>query len=343
MPRRHREALRKPEIEWEMATSWPAALVTLSGSAQFFARTVSDLTGGRFKINPRPAGEIVDGLQVLPTVRDLGVDCGHTASYYYVGLSPVQQFGTGLPFGLTHRQHNAWAYHGGGIQALNEFYAEEHGIIAFPAGGTGCQMGGWFTKEINTPDDLRGLKMRISGLAGRVLERLGGEQVTLAAGEILPAIQTGAVDSAEFVGPTDDLILGLDQLKGDLYYYYPGWWEPGAVLEVQISLTRWNELPPEYQAAIEVAAMAANINTVADYDVHNQADLQKIKEFAAVREFSPDLMAAFKAASEELLDSIAADDERFAAMLRPWREFRDGIAEWHSLAERSFLVQQTAI
>ena len=332
-----------PEIEWEMATSWPAALVTLFGSAQHFANEVGRLTGGRFKINPRPAGEIVGGLEVLPTVRDLGVQSGHTASYYYVGLSPVQQFGTAVPFGLTQRQQNAWLYKGGGLEMLHEFYAEEHGIIAFPAGGTGCQMGGWFTKELNSVADLQGLKMRIPGLAGRVLQNLGGEQVTLAGGEILPAIQQGAIDGAEFVGPTDDLILGLDQFAGDLFYYHPGWWEPGTAVEVQFPLSLWNDLPAEYQAAIEIAAASTNINTIADYDVRNQADLQRVKEFASIRQFPDDMMAAFKEETENVLDAVAADDARFAAILEPWRKFRDGIAEWHGLAERSFLDQQTQI
>lgn len=332
-----------PEIEWEMATSWPAALVTLFGSAQSFASNVSRLTGGRFKINPRPAGEIVGGLEVLPTVRDLGVQSGHTASYYYVGLSPVQQFGTAVPFGLTQRQQNAWLYKGGGLDMLHEFYAEEHGIIAFPAGGTGCQMGGWFTKELNSVADLQGLKMRIPGLAGRVLQNLGGEQVTLAGGEILPAIQQGAIDGAEFVGPTDDLILGLDQFDGDLYYYHPGWWEPGTAVEVQFPLSLWNDLPEEYRAAIEIAAASTNIETIADYDVRNQADLQRVKEFASIREFPADMMAAFKEETENVLDSVAAEDARFAAILGPWREFRDGIAEWHGLAERTFLTQQTQL
>ena len=339
-----------PEIEWQMATSWPTALVALFGSAQFFAEKVGELTGGRFRIYPRPAGEIVGGLEVLQAVRDLGVEMGHTASYYYVGISPVQQFGTTVPFGLTQRQQNAWLYgtfhndgRRSGIEMLNEFYATEHGIIAFPGGGLGCQMGGWFTKEINTVDDLNGLKMRIPGLAGRVLENLGGQQVTLAGGQILQAIQTGTVDGAEFVGPTDDLLLGLDQFQGDLFYYHPGWWEPGATLEVQISLERWNELPREYQVAIQVAAAYANANTMATYDVLNQRDLRVVKRFAQTREFSPELMAAFKAETENVLDSVAANDRNFARVLGPWREFRDGIAEWHGLAERSFLSQQTQV
>jgi len=332
-----------PELEWNMATSWPTSLVTLFGSANVFAEQLSLLTGGRFKINPKPAGEIVGGLDVLPAVRDGGAEAGHTASYYYVNLSPVQQFGTAVPFGLTQRQQNAWLYEGGGIDILNEFYAEEYGIIAFPAGGTGCQMGGWFSKEINTVADLQGLKMRIPGIAGTVLNNLGGEQVTVAGGEILTSIQTGAIDAAEFVGPTDDLILGLDELGSDLFYYHPGWWEPGTALEVQFRLEDWNNLPEQYQAAVQNAAAHANMRTMALYDVLNQRDLQVVKGFAEIREFSPELMEAFKTETESVLDGLAADDPKFAEILGPWREFRDGIAEWHGLAERSYLTQQTAI
>ncbi len=332
-----------PDIEWNMATSWPTSLVTLFGAAQVFADQLALLTNGKFVVNPKPAGEIVGGLDVLPAVRDGGAEMGHTASYYYTGLSPVQQFGTAVPFGLTQRQQNAWLYEGGGIDVLNEFYAEEHGIIAFPAGGTGCQMGGWFTKEINTVADLQGLKMRIPGIAGTVLTNLGGEQVSIAGGEILTSIQTGAIDAAEFVGPTDDLILGLDELGSELFYYHPGWWEPGTALEVQMPLELWNELPPQYQAAVQNAAAHTNMRTIAKYDVLNQQDLQTVKEFATIREFSPEIMEAFKTETENVLDGIAADDPKFAAILGPWREFRDGISEWHGLAERSYLVQQTEI
>jgi len=326
-----------PTIEWEMATSWPLALPTLFGGAEIFANEVARLTGGRFQITPRAAGEIVGGLEVLPTVRDGGVQVGHTASYYYVGINPATQFGTAVPFGLTERQQNAWLYEGGGLEVLQDFYAEEFGLIQFPAGNTGVQMGGWFTKEINTVADLQGLKMRIPGLAGTVLNNLGGEQITIAGGEILPAIETGAIDAAEFVGPTDDLILGLDQLGSDLFYYHPGWWEPGSTLEVQMPLTLWNELPEEYQAAVEVAAKSANIGTMARYDVLNTRDLQVVKEFATILQFSDELLLAFKEENENVLDDVAANNPQFADILGPWRQFRDGIQEWHGLAETSML------
>ncbi|MBT8239644.1 MAG: ABC transporter substrate-binding protein [Acidimicrobiia bacterium] len=327
-----------PEIELEMATSWPTSLVTLFGAAQIFAEEVSRLTGGRFKINARPAGEIVGGLEVLPTVSAGGAGAGHTASYYYIGINEAVQFGTAVPFGLTSRQQNAWLYEGGGLEIMRDFYASEFGVIQFPAGNTGVQMGGWFSKEINTVADIQGLTMRIPGIAGQVLNNLGGEQISIAGGDILPSIQTGAIDAAEFVGPTDDLILGLDELGSELFYYHPGWWEPGPSLEVELPLTTWNELPEVYKAAVENAAATANVRTMAKYDVLNPRDLQTIKQFAEIRQFSDEVLSAFKEETENVLDTIAAGNPIFSEILGPWREYRAAVQEWHGLAETSMLT-----
>jgi len=324
-----------PEIEIDMATSWPAGLVTIFGGATTFAQEVGRLTGGRFKITERPAGEIVGALEVLTAVRDGGAQAGHTASYYYTGENSATQFGTAVPFGLTSRQQNAWLYHGGGLELMRELYAQEFGVIQFPAGNTGVQMGGWFSKQINSVDDIQGLTMRIPGIAGQVLNNLGGEQVSVAGGEILTNIQSGAIDAAEFVGPVDDLILGLDELGSDLFYYHPGWWEPGPSLEVELPLSFWNELPEVYQAAVENAAAHANVNMMANYDALNPAALQQVKQFADIREFPEDVMTAFKEESENVLDNAASENADFASILGPWREFRDGIQEWHALAEAS--------
>ncbi|MEM7093264.1 MAG: twin-arginine translocation signal domain-containing protein [Actinomycetota bacterium] len=326
-----------PEIEIDIATSWPAGLVTLFGAANIFADQVSRLTGGRLRFTARPAGEIVGGLEVLTAIRDGGAQAGHTASYYYVGENSATQFGTAVPFGLTSRQQNAWLYQGGGLELMRDFYAENFGVIQFPAGNTGVQMGGWFTKEINSIDDIQGLTMRIPGIAGRVLNNLGGEQVSVAGGEILTNIQSGAIDAAEFVGPTDDLILGLDELGSELFYYHPGWWEPGPSLEVELPLSFWNDLPEQYQAAIENAAAHSNVQTMATYDALNPVSLQEVKGFAEIREFPEDVMSAFKEETEAVLDAEASSNSDFASILAPWREFRDGIQEWHGLAETSML------
>ncbi len=327
-----------PEIEWQMPTSWPGSLIgTIGAGAQIFADELARMTGNKFRVTPRVGGELVPGLEVLTAVRDGGADAGHSASYYYVGQSPVMQFGTAVPFGLTSRQQNAWLYEGGGLEMLREFYAEEFGLIQFPAGNTGVQMGGWFTKEINSVADLQGLKMRIPGLAGRTFNNLGAEQVTVAGGDIVSSIETGAIDAAEWVGPYDDLILGLGQLGSRVFNYHPGWWEPGSSLEVVVPLTAWNELPEEYQAAVENAAKAANIGTMAKYDVLNSDALADVQAVAEIREFPEDVLTAFKTDFESVLDDVAAGDGRFAEILAPWREFRDKVQEWHSLAESSML------
>ena len=328
-----------PELEWQMPTSWPGSLIgTIGAGAQIFADELAKMTGGKFVITPRVAGELVGGLEVLPTVRDGGAQAGHTASYYYVGVNSATQFGTAVPFGLTSRQQNAWLYAGGGLEMMREFYAEEFGLIQFPAGNTGVQMGGWFTKEINSVADLQGLKMRIPGLAGRTFNNLGAEQVTVAGGEIVTSIETGAIDAAEWVGPYDDVILGLSQLSTDqLFNYHPGWWEPGSTLEVQIPLTLWNELPEEYQAAVENAAKAANLGTMANYDKLNSEALADVQAVAEIREFPEDVLTAFKTDFEGVLDAEAAANPRFGEILGPWREFRDAVQEWHSLAESSML------
>ena len=333
-----------PEISWTMATSWPTSLVTLFGSASRFADQVQNLTGGRFKIDVKEAGAVVGGTEVLPAVRDGIAEIGHSASYYYTDTNPVQQFGTSVPFGLTQRQQNAWLYEGGGLELLNAHNAEENNIIAFPCGGSGCQMGGWFTKEINTVEDLQGLRMRIPGVvAGTVLTNLGGEQVVVPAGDILQEIKDGNLDAAEFIGPTDDLILGLKELGTELFYYHPGWWEPGAALEVEINLDKWNELPPVYQHVIRTAAAHVNMLTLATYDVLNSDDLPKIKEFAQIREFSPEIMSAFKAETEKVLDEQAAASPQFKAILDPWRAYKAKVTDWHSTAELSYLTQQSQI
>jgi TRAP-type mannitol/chloroaromatic compound transport system substrate-binding protein len=327
-----------PELNWQMPTSWPGSLIgTIGAGAQIFADELAKMTGGKFTITPRVAGELVGGLEVLPTVRDGGAEAGHSASYYYVGLSPATQFGTAVPFGLTSRQQNAWLYEGGGLEMMRDFYAEEFGLIQFPAGNTGVQMGGWFTKEINSVADLQGLKMRIPGLAGRSFNNLGAEQVTVAGGDIVSSIETGAIDAAEWVGPYDDVTLGLNQLGRQVFNYHPGWWEPGSSLEVTIPLTLWNELPEEYQAAVENAAKAANIGTMAKYDVLNSQALAQVKAVAEIREFPEDVLVAFKEDFETVLDDVASTDGRFAEILTPWRAFRDSVQEWHGLAEASML------
>ncbi|HRW08919.1 MAG TPA: ABC transporter substrate-binding protein [Caldilineaceae bacterium] len=324
-----------PELTWDMPTSWPTALDTIFGGATTFAETVSALTGGRFTINARAAGEVAPGTEVLNVVEEGAFPIGHTASYYYVGKSPVTAFGTAVPFGLTAQQQNAWLYDGGGLELMQEIYARRFNVIQFPAGNTGVQMGGWFRKEINTVADLQGLKMRIPGLGGQVMARLGVTVQTLPGGEIFQALQTGAIDAAEWVGPYDDEKLGLN--KAAQFYYYPGWWEPGPTLEVEVNLDQWNDLPEFYQEVIRASAYVANMTMLARYDARNNDALGRLLDSGVeLRAYSDEILAAAEEASFALYNELAEQDEDFATVFEQWQAFRSRIYAWHNINEGSF-------
>ena len=337
-----------PQINWEMATSWPAGLTSLFGTpengsgAVGFGMAVAQITGGRFTITPKQAGELAGPLEVIDVLQSGAVPAGHTASYYYLGKSNVFAFGTALPFGLTFRQQYAWLFQyrdadgRRGLDVLRDFYASEYGVINFPAGDTGCQMGGFFNKEINSLADLQGLVMRIPGLGGEVMSRLGVTTQVLAGGEIAQALQTGAIDAAEFVGPLDDNVLGLGE--AGRFYYYPGWWEAGPSLDVFVSLEQYNDLPPFYQQALELSGELAFIRTMGYYDAVQPEALAQIRaDGAETRPFPDDVMSAAREESEGLLDELAAADANFKTVLDHWRPYRDAVSEWHGLAELTML------
>jgi len=325
-----------PTLSWDMATSWPTSLDTIFGGAQTFAAAVEAMTAGKFKIKARAAGEIAKGTEVLDVVSQGAVPIGHTASYYYVGKSPITAFGTALPFGLNAQQQNAWLYEGGGLAKLQEIYAAKFGVIQFPAGNTGVQMGGWFRKEISSVQDLQGLKMRIPGLGGQVMAKLGVTVQTLPGGEIFQALQTGAIDAAEWVGPYDDQKLGFNKVAE--FYYYPGWWEPGPTLEVEINLNKWKELPKEYQEIIKAASDTANVTMLARYDAKNNAALKTLLADGKtkLKPYSAEIMAAAEEQSFKLYDEFAAKDADFKALYDPWKEFRTGVYEWNKINEAGF-------
>ncbi|CAN5630314.1 TRAP transporter substrate-binding protein [soil metagenome] len=336
-----------PEVNWEMTTSWPAGLATLFGTeengvgAVGFTQVVRQLSGGRFNIEAKQAGELAGALEVIDVLQAGAVQSGHTASYYYIGKGPVFAFGTAVPFGLPFRQQHSWLYSSRdeagkrGLDVMREAY-EPMGIINFPAGNTGCQMGGFFNVEINSLDDLQGIVMRIPGQGGEIMSRLGATTQNLPGGEIAQALQTGAIDAAEFVGPFDDNTLGLGE-AGD-FYYYPGFWEPGATLDVFANLEAYNELPDEYKEILEISAELSHGRLMGYYDAINPAALQAIRDDGAeVRPFPDDVLAAAREESEALLDELAGSDEAFATVLEHWRPFRDMVRDWHSTAELSIL------
>ncbi len=324
----------QPRVRWRMATSWPKSLETIFGGADTLCRRVEAITGGRFTITPFAAGEIVPGLQVLDAVQGGTVECGHTASYYYVGKNPALGFGTTVPFGLTAQQQNAWLYHGGGLEAMAKLYAD-FGVLSFPAGNTGAQMGGWFKQQIKGLSDLKGLKMRIPGLGGEVMTRLGVNVQVLPGGEIFLALDRNAIDAAEWVGPYDDEKLGLH--KAAQYYYYPGWWEPGPTLEAQVNQSAWDKLPQEYQDAFRTASYEANLNMLAQYDALNRQALKRLQTGGTqLTAYSPEIVQAAEKASFDLYEENASKDATFKSVYEGWKAFREEIFTWNRVNELSY-------
>ena len=322
-----------PLVRWRMATSWPHSLDTIFGGAETISRRVREMSAGRFLIQPFAAGELVPGLEVLEAVQNGSVECGHTASYYYLGKNPALAFGTAVPFGLTAQQQNAWLFAGGGLEAIDRLYSD-FGVRSFPAGNTGAQMGGWFKRPLEGLASLQGLKMRIPGLGGKVMAALGVNVQVLPGGEIFLALDRGAIDAAEWTGPYDDEKLGLN--KAARYYYYPGWWEPGPTLTALVNLQAWSRLPSEYQAMFAAASQEANGLMLSRYDALNATVLQRLIKGGTQLKFygEPILQAAREATDQILADS--AGDATFKRVYEQWRSFRQDVFAWNRVNEFSY-------
>lgn len=323
-----------PEVKWRLTSSFPKSLDTIFGGAETFSKALAEMTDNRFQVQLFAAGELVPGLQAADAVTSGTVEIAHTASYYYWGKDPTFAFPTTVPFGLNQRMQNAWMFEQGGIDLVNEFY-KKYNIYALPGGNTGAQMGGWFRREIKTLADLRGLKMRIPGLGGKIMAKLGGVPQTLPGPDIYPALERGALDAAEWVGPYDDEKLGFQRIAR--HYYYPGWWEGGPQLSMMINLTQWNQLPKHYQSVLEAACAEANVWMVSKYDAVNPAALRRLVANGAVlRPFSREVMEACLKAANELYAETSAKNPKFKKVYDSWIKFRDEQLLWFRVAETTF-------
>lgn len=321
-------------VRWRLASSYPRSLDTLYGTAETLSERVAGLTGGKFDIRTSPAGELVPATEVLGAVQNGTVQMGHSASYYYVGHNPAFAFDTCVPFGLTARQQTAWLRYGGGLELMRELYSD-FGIISFLGGNTGAQMGGWFRRPVDTLQDLRGLKMRIPGLGGEVMSELGVTVQLMAGGEIYQALDRGALDAAEWVGPYDDVKLGFHEIAD--YYYYPGWWEPGPNVSFIVNRRAWDQLPKLYQDALETATAEAGIRMLAHYDARNQQALQEITNAGVeLREFPTDMMREAERISLDLMESRAAEDATYRKVYDSFRAFREDSFRWFGTAEHDY-------
>ncbi|MBW3572922.1 MAG: TRAP transporter substrate-binding protein [Gemmatimonadetes bacterium] len=321
-------------VMWRLASSFPRGLDTIFGAADTLSERVSALTDGRFQIRAYPAGELVPGLQVLDAVQQGTVQAGHSATYYFIGKNPALAFDCAVPFGLTVRGHNAWLFHGGGLERLREVFADFN-IVNFPGGNTGTQMGGWFRRPIQSLADLRGLKMRIPGLGGQVMDRLGVSVQVLSGGDIYPALERGAIDATEWVGPYDDEKLGFHKVVKN--YHYPGWWEPGPALTFYVNRRAWDELPKLYQEAFQTASREATLNMMSKYDALNPPALARLVEQGVnLVPFPQDMMQAALQASTDLVEQQAAANPGYRRIYDEWKKWRGDTYRWFSVADQAY-------
>jgi TRAP-type mannitol/chloroaromatic compound transport system substrate-binding protein len=323
-------------IRWKMVTTWPKNFPGLGTGAEFLAQTINDMSGGRMAVKVYGAGELVPAFESFDAVSRGTAEIGHGAAYYWKGKSEAAQFFAAVPFGFTAQEMNAWLYHGGGMALWQEVYAP-FGLFPTAAGNTGVQMGGWFTKEINSLDDLKGLKMRIPGLGGEVLKRAGGTPVNLPGGEIFTSLQSGAIDATEWVGPYNDLAFGL--YKAAKYYYYPGWHEPGTTLECFINKKALEALPKDLQSIVINACRVANQDMLADFTAKNNAALQTlVKEHnVEVRRFPDDVLTKLKELSDQVVAEVAKQDTVSKKVYDSYEKFRQQAIPWQNISERAYL------
>jgi TRAP-type mannitol/chloroaromatic compound transport system substrate-binding protein len=320
-----------PAVRWRMSTSWPKSLDTIYGSAEELCKRVAQLTDGKFEIRAFPGGELVPAAQNMDAVSNGTVECNHVLSTAYIGKNTALTFDTGLSFGLSARQHNAWVHSGGGLKMLRALY-KKYNIVNHVCGNVGVQMGGWYRKEIKSLADLKGLNMRIGGIGGMVLSKLGAVPQQIPPGDIYPALEKGTIDAAEWIGPYDDEKLGFNKVAP--FYYSPGWFEGSASITSMVHDKAWEALPPAYQAAFEAAAGDQTMRLLANYDARNPLALRKLIAGGAKVSFFPkEVMDAAYNASQELWVELSAKNPDFAAIYPDWKKFQAEQVGWFRVAE----------
>ena len=321
-------------VRWRLSSSFPKALDTIYGGAEVFAQQVKAMSGGKFEISVHAGGEITPPFGVVDAVQQGSVEMAHTAPYYFFGKNEAFALGCAIPFGLNSRQMTAWVYEGNGFKLMREFYAK-YNIVHFAGGNTGAQMGGWYRKEIKSIADLKGMKMRIGGFAGKVFERIGGVPTNIPGGEIYQALEKGTIDAAEWVGPYDDQKLGFNKVAP--HYYYPGWWEGGPQLDFYINDKAFNALSAENKAIVEAAASYAHVDMQAKYDGRNPTALkQLVGAGTKLHPFPNDVLAAAFKESMALYDELNAKNPEWKKIYADYSKFRADSNLWFRFTEAKF-------
>lgn len=321
--------------QWKMVTTWPPNFPVLGEGCIMLADIIREMSGGRLDIQVFSGGELVPALEAFDAVRNGSAQMGSGSPYYWAGKAPAVQFFSSVPFGFNAQQQNAWLIAGGGMELWRERYADFN-LVPFIGGNTGVQMGGWFNREINTINDFRGLKMRIPGLGGRVLERLGGSPVLLAGGEIYTGLERGVIDATEWVGPYHDYVMGFHEIAK--YYYYPAWHEPGTAFEFFVNRQAYEALPADLQAIIRYATDHINIWTLSTFEAKNAEYLEKIRQEPTVdvRPFPRDVMQQARAVSQEVIEEFVETDAFTRRVYDSFQQFRRRSIEWSEITEKIY-------
>lgn len=316
---------------WKMVTAWPADLPGLADGAAALGRMITRASGGRLAVTVHAAGELVAPFEVFDAVASGTAELGHAAAYFWKGRSEAAPYFSSVPFGLGAQGMEAWLRFGGGYELWRELYAP-HGLVPFAAGTTGVQMAGWSNREIRSLADLAGLKMRIPGLGGEVMARLGVATVNLPGAELLDALRTGELDAAEWLGPWNDLAFGLHTVAK--YCYHPGWQEPGTTLECVVNQAAFEALPGDLRAVVETCCAALGATMAAEYTARNQQALATLRDGHGIvfRPLPADVLAALRRASREVLDAAAARDPFCARVRESMLAFQARHAEWQRIA-----------
>lgn len=326
--------MAQQNIRWRLASSFPKSLATLYGGAEAFAKNVSEATGGKFEISVHAAGELVPAFGVLDATQNGTIECAHTAPYYFFGKDETFALDCSIPFGMNSRQQTAWMYEGNGLKLMREFYAE-YNIVNFPMGNSGAQMGGWYRKEIKSVADFNGLKMRIGGFGGRVLAKLGALPQNIPAGEIYQTLEKGTIDAAEWIGPYDDLRLGLHKVAP--HYYFPAWWEGSTQFTLFVHDKAYNALSPEYKAILRQAASDAHVRVQARYDALNPTSLkQLIAEGAKLHRLPKEVMDAALKARHEVYAELNEKNPKWRKIYADYESFMRDAFQWEGVAEGSY-------
>ncbi len=325
----------QPKVRWKLVTAWPKGYPGLGMAPERLSKLVAGMTNDAFQIKVYGAGELVPALEVFDGVSGGTAEMGHSGAYYWKGKSPAFQFFTAVPFGLTAQEMNGWLFYGGGLELWQEL-AAKFNIHPLPGGSTGVQMAGWFNKEINSMADLKGLKMRIPGLGGEVLKRAGGIPVMLSGGELFTSLQSGAIDATEWVGPYNDRALGLHQAAK--YYYYPGWHEPGAMLEFIMNKQAFEALPAHYQHILTVACRAINQDMLDEYTARNNQSLQQlIKDGVQLRRFPDSVLKKLRKLSDKVVAEVAESDPFTKKVYESYLSFREDVMQYHAISEQAYI------